>query len=301
MTKKLRTIVFFGSGPVASESLKKLSEAFTIEAVITKPRPPHHRGTFPVLEVARQLDLKTYNCLNKSELTEIFLENNLQSRVGIVIDFGILIPREVIKSFELGIINSHFSLLPSWRGADPISFAVLNGDEYSGVSLMSIVEQLDEGPLIAQDKIKLDNSITTPTLTNKLIDLSHKMLVEYLPEYMSGNLKPEPQSSDSVSYSRKLSKEDSTLDYNKSAIELEREIRAFLGWPRSRTNIGSLRFIITKAHVIASNGETGSIWHTKKELGFYTSEGVLAIDRLIPEGKKEMPIDAFLAGYNINI
>jgi methionyl-tRNA formyltransferase len=300
MTKKLGTIVFFGSGPVASESLKKLSKDFEIEAVITKPLPAHHRGEFPVLEVCKQLDIKTLTCSNKLELSGLLSELDYKSRVGIVIDFGILIPEPVIKLFELGIINSHFSCLPKWRGADPISFAILGGDKYTGVSLMSIVEKLDEGPLIAQSKIDLSSSITTPDLTSQLIDLSQKMLVEYLPQYMEGSLMPKPQSKEGQSYSRKLTKQDSILDWNKPATELEREIRAFIGWPRSRASINKIRFVVTKAHIIGGEGEVGSVWLAKKELGFYTSKDILVVDRLIPEGKREMTADSFLAGYRIN-
>jgi len=293
-----KTLTFFGSGPVAARSLELLAVHFEIEAVITKPQPPHHKEIFPVLAVAQKLGLKVLETADKNALEQLFLQKPVSSDIGVVIDYGILIPQSVIDQFSLGIVNSHFSLLPRWRGADPISFAILEGDQETGVSLMLIVAQLDEGPLLGQRSLHIAPDATTPSLTNELISLSDQLLTEMLPLYIDGQLQPQPQSGN-ASYSLKLSKSDGLLDWHKPAAMLERQVRAYAEWPRSRTQIAGIDAVVTRAHVAGGVGEPGTIWRSEKEFGFYTAEGVLVIDRLIPSGKKEMTAEAFLAGHKI--
>jgi methionyl-tRNA formyltransferase len=298
-------LVFFGSGPVAAEALALLAKDFSVEAVITKPQPAHHKEAFPVLELAKKLGLRVLTPANKRELSDLFAQKPVKSRIGVVIDYGIIIGQDVIDYFPLGIVNSHFSLLPRWRGADPISFAVLEGDDQTGVSLMLIVEQLDEGPLLAQKPIKITPDTTTPSLTKQLIDLSHQLLLENLPLYAKGELKPYPQPHHDPTYSRKLSKTDGQIDWNKPAERIEREIRAFMDWPKSRARLGSTEVIITRAHAVPSNDQRlkpGDIT-TMPEEGVIMVEcgrGHLCIDSLKPVGKKEMSAKAFLAGYSLN-
>ncbi len=297
MTKMSEPIVFFGSGPVAAASLALLHKNFEIEAVITKPRPPHHKGEVPVLDTAAKLGLQIFTAQNKAELDTLFSEQKYKARLGILIDFGIIVSQKVIDYFPLGIVNSHFSLLPSLRGADPITFSILNGDTKTGVSLMLLVKAMDEGPLLAQVACELPNDITTPELTEKLIHVSYEALKRTIPLYVSGNLKPYPQPDAAASYSRRLSKDDGLIDWQKLATTLEREVRAFSGWPKSRTSFGNLEVTITKAHPIKISGNPGSTTIHNGRPVVYCGEDALMIDRLKPSGKKEMPGEAFLAGY----
>jgi methionyl-tRNA formyltransferase len=305
MQKMSSKIVFFGSGPVAAESLRLLSQDFDVEAVVTKPQPPHHKDDFPVLKLAQELDLKIITTKDAAELSNKLAGISFESRVGVVIDYGILIPGSVIDSFPLGIVNSHFSLLPEWRGADPITFSILSGQKTTGVSLMLIVPALDEGPLLAQSPLEIAPDATTPQLTSKLIELSHQMLAEILPLYMAGKIDPAPQSEASIAeskeptYSRKLEKQDGIIDWTKPAAQLQREVRAYLEWPRSRTVLGGTNVIIIKAHVADGSGQPGTVDTAGKQLTVYCGEGALVIDSLIPAGKKEMPAQAFLAGYKL--
>lgn len=302
MKKTSETIVFFGSGPVAAKSLRLLAEDFEIEAVITKPRPPHHRGEVPVLAAAEELGLPVHTAANKRGLDELFAEQPVKSKLGVLIDFGIIVSQKVIDYFPIGIINSHFSILPEWRGADPITFAILSGQKQTGVSLMQLVEAMDEGPLLAYGEYDLPPDITTPELTDHLINFSNLLLGRTLPAYLADKKPGEPQTvtGRDVSYSRKLTKDDSKLDFSKPAEQLEREVRAFLEWPRSRTKMGDTEVVVTAAHAVQGRGEPGKVWTEGKQLGLYTSDGILVIDRLIPSGKKEMPAQAFLAGYQID-
>lgn len=299
MKKMSETIVFFGSGPVAAESLELLARDFTIEAVITKPQPAHHKEPFPVLELARKLGLRTLTPANKQELSELFAKKPVVSKLGVVIDYGIIIDQSVIDYFLLGIVNSHFSLLPRWRGADPISFAILEGDTETGVSLMLIVAKLDEGPLLARRSLPIAHDTTTPSLTKDLITLSHQLLLENLPKYITGRMKPQPQPADGATYSRKLTKADGQIDWKKPADEIERQIRAFLEWPKSHAKLGSAEFIITKAKVAKSELGPGEIQIEDKKLIVGAGQESLEILSLKPAGKPEMSAEAFLAGYKI--
>jgi methionyl-tRNA formyltransferase len=302
MAKKLAKVVFFGSGPVAAESLRQLAPHLEIEAVVTKPKPAHHRGDFPVLELAKKLGLPLLTPANKHELTDVITTTKFDSRAGLLIDYGFIVEQAVIDAFPLGIVNSHFSLLPEWRGADPISFALLSGQPQTGVSLMLLNAQMDEGPLLAQEHISIPPYATATELTEKLIQTSTKLLLNALPRYLEGRLSAYPQDlTGPVTYSRKLSKEDGQLDFSKPVNALDREIRAFIEWPKSYTEIAGIPVVVTEAHMTAENGQPGKVVSEGKTLKIHAGAGTLVIDFLKPAGKPEMSAAAFLAGYKQKI
>ena len=158
---------------------------------------------------------------------------------------------------------------------------------------MMIDEGMDTGKLLTQKTLPLSEKENTPSLTNKLIALSDELIRQYVPKYLSGELKPKNQPHpDRATYSRKLTKADGLIDWNEPAKTIEQKIRAFLDWPQSRAKLGSVDVIITSGHV--SSNET--------ELSVKCGDGsYLAIDNLKPIGKKEMPAKAFLAGYKNRI
>lgn len=297
MKKTSETIIFFGSGPVASKSLELLAGDFEIEAVITKPRPPHHKGDVPVLSSAEKLKLSVHTAQNKDELDKLFSEKRFKSRLAILIDFGIIVSQKVIDYFPLGIINSHFSLLPEWRGADPITFSVLSGQKTTGVSLMLLTAGMDEGPLLTQTRFDIPPTMTTPELTEALIEQSYEALCWKVPGYIAGEVTPAPQPDMTPTYSRRLTKEDGTIDWAKPADVIEREIRAYTGWPKSRTSFGELEVVVAKAHVIDATGPAGTTTVIDKLPVVFCGAKALALDYVKPANKKEMPGQAFLAGY----
>lgn len=303
MRKTSETIVFFGSGPVAAESLRLLAEVFSVEAVVTKPKAPHHKGPVPVIELAESLNLPVYTATNKRTLNELFSTRPVKSKLGVLIDFGIIVDQPVIDYFSLGIINSHFSLLPEWRGADPISFSILSGQRQTGVSLMLLTKGMDEGPLLAQAPFDIVPETTTPSLTADLIELSHRCLERILPLWFQGQIIAQPQESVTMAesaaptYSRKLTKEDGVVDWSKSAEQIEREIRAFIEWPKSKAHFGDLEVTITKAQVTNLSGEAGTRAILERRPVVFCGKNALILDRIKPAGKKEMTGEAFLAGY----
>lgn len=296
-------VVFLGSGPVAAKSLELLSENFDIETVITKPKPSHHRGDFPVLTVVKNHGFKKIEVSSKTELDKVMENEKFDSQLGIIIDFGIIVSQKVINHFPFGIVNSHFSLLPEWRGADPITFSILSGQQKTGVSLMTIDEGMDTGKLITRKSISILDTETTPSLTERLIELSDQLLQEYIPRYLNGEIKPKNQPHpDRATYSRKINKQDGLIDWSKPANIIEREIRAFKDWPKSRTTLFDKEVIITKAHSTPSNtpndrpGDTVVVAEVG-EIGVSTANGTLWIEKIKPSGKQEMTASDFIRGY----
>lgn len=291
------SVVFFGTGPVASKSLETIAANFFVELIITKPKPDHHKGTWPVADLAKKLGLKIYYAKTKQEVETAILRKPLASKVGVVIDFGVLISEKTIEQFQFGIINSHFSLLPRHRGADPITFAILRGDKKTGVSLMKIVPKMDKGPLIEQRTLYIDPKTDSRQLTKQLVELSNVIIKDSLPKYMSGEIQVKNQPSLGASYTRKLKKLDGLIDWSRSAKEIERQIRAYSEWPRSRTKLGGVEFIITEAEIVNEAGKAGEYIIKNNEFVIFCGEKALKINKLQPSGKKEMAASDFLRGY----
>jgi methionyl-tRNA formyltransferase len=222
------------------------------------------------------------------------------AEVAVLVAYGKLVPQEVIDVFPRGIVNIHPSLLPKHRGSTPIESVILNGEKITGVSLMALGSKMDAGPIYAQEKLTLTGAENKLELTDKLRDIGKVMLLKHLPAILDGSLKPIPQDESAATSTKQISKQDGVIDFNKPALQLEREVRAYAGWPRSRTKIKDTEVIVTGVHVVEGSGQAGQIWRDGNQFGFYTIDGILAIDSLIPAGKKEMPAAAFLAGYSLN-
>lgn len=250
----MNKIVFFGTGPVAAASLSSLIQKFDVEFVITKPAH-ESRGRLqpaPVETLAQKHNIPIKFADDKTELDNLIAQTSFKSPVGVIVDYGVIVSQQVINAFKFGIINSHFSLLPKWRGADPITFAILSGQSTTGVSLMLIEPTLDTGKLLAQEKLSVSSDETTPTLTDKLVNLSNQMLVKYITSYLDGKITPFVQENpENATYSRKIVKSDGNLDPEiMSATECDRRVRAFIGWPKTRLNFQGREVIVTKVKVL---------------------------------------------------
>jgi methionyl-tRNA formyltransferase len=295
------TVVFFGNGPVAAASLQGFIDTFgaeALEVVVTKARPSHHKDPAPVEQLANDLGLPVWFANSKQELSELIASKQPVSPVGIIIDYGVIVSSETISYFEKGIINSHFSLLPEWRGADPITYSLLSGQTKTGVSLMLIDEGLDTGPLLSHADYDLDGTETSQSLTDGLVELSNQTISHILPLYLDGSAMPTEQESSPVTHSRKLTKQDGALVFSKTAAELAREVRAFSGWPKSRTVIAGIDCVITESIVNTQQLAIGQVFTTpEKTIRIGCRVGTLEILELQPAGKNKMPTAAFLNGY----
>lgn len=298
------TFVFFGSGPVAAASLAYLADNFAIETVITKRRPAHHKDPAPVEELAKAKNIPLTFADTKAELELVIDEQKPSSNCGIVIDYGVIISQQVIDYFTHGIVNSHFSILPEWRGADPITFALLSGQKQTGVSLMRIDAGLDTGDIIAESFVPISPNETNASLTEKLIETSNVLLSATLGAYVAGEIVAVPQDTQTriTTYSRKLTKQDGWINITKPARVIEREIRAYQDWPKSKITLGPITVIIVQARLSDEPLACGDIRITdNKQLLMGTRVGTLSIVELMPLGKQKMSATAFLNGYGVRI
>lgn len=214
---------------------------------------------------------------------------NLGAEAAVLVAFGRIVPQSIIDIFPRGIINIHPSLLPLHRGPTPIESVILSGELKTGVSVMCLEAAMDAGPVFGQSEIDLNGTETKQELADHLLQVGSAMVVELLPGILDGNIIAKPQNNEAATYDKLIKKEDGRIDWNKPAVQLEREIRAYSEWPKSYTKLASLDIIVTKAHV--SNIKNDS-------LTFKTSGDYLVIDKLKPSGKNEMTAKDFLAGYS---
>ncbi len=239
-------------------------------------------------------------CLKPKSNSEIkSIIKNSDSEIAILVAYGKLIPESVIELFPYGIINLHPSLLPDKRGTTPIETTIKNGDTQSGVSVMKLTSGMDNGPLFAQKSLKLSVDESKQNLSDSLGKLGAELIIEVLPSILAKTIVPEDQSKLNISITSLIDKSDGIIDWNDSAEQIERNIRAYYNWPRSVASIIGKRVIITKAKVINSSfGTPGDIESENKNLIISCGDKSLEILNLIPENKKEMSGAAFLSGHN---
>lgn len=307
MKKTSETIVFFGNERLATgvktnvPTLQALVKAgYNIAAVVSNYEIGQSRNAraLEIHEVAARHGIPV---LVPPKLTDITGHlRSVGAAAGVLVSYGKIVPQTIIDIFPGGIVNIHPSLLPLHRGPTPIESVILNGDQKTGVSIMKLVKEMDAGPVFSAKEVPLYGSETKQQLSDRLLGLGKDMLISCLPDIIKGNLIPRPQDNSRPTYDTLLSKEDGVIDWSKSAAQIEREVRAFAEWPKSRTELGGKEVIITVAHV----GEYSELTPQAKPfitpdglIGVLAGDGLLVIDRLKPAGKKEMSAKEFIAGY----
>lgn len=296
-------LVFFGTDAFSVPSLIRLvAEGWNIAAVITKPDSPAGRGREITMPAVKRLALaKAIPVLQPNRPSDILADlTTIKADAAIVVAYGKIIPGTILELFPKGLINVHPSLLPRYRGAIPIESAILNGDTETGVNLMKLDAGTDTGPTYSVAKHQLTGQETKPDLYAELAEMGADLLAADLAGILEGTIVPIPQDNTLATHLGRLSKTDGIIDWNKPATQLEREIRAYLGWPGSQTELMSTPVIITAAHISPTNGPAGQVYKTaSSELAVYTNEGSLVIDQLKPAGKREMTGLEFLAGHPV--
>ena len=232
--------IFFGTPEFAAIILEKLIQAELMpEAVICNPDKPTGRKQIitppPVKVLAQKYGLTIYQPKDKNELLEII--KKLQPDLAITAAFGMIFPKEILEIPKYGFINVHPSLLPKYRGPTPIQTAILNGDKETGVSLFLIDEEMDHGPILAKRELEFPiSNFQFPILSQKLAELGADLLIETLPKYINGEIKPQAQDESQATYTKKFSTQDAYIEPKDleiaqekggdKAIEIERKIRA---------------------------------------------------------------------------
>lgn len=235
-------IVFFGSSQSSADILHDLidSRVYDIVAVITQPEKPHsHKSNrqSSVAKLAHQNNILLFTPNRLGEITNQL--KTLQPQVGLLFSYGKILPDETIDLFRYGIVNIHPSLLPKHRGPAPLENTILAGDIKAGTSIMLINSEMDAGPILAQESFNIDKSISKQELWQKLMSVSRGLILPTLDNYLKGSIKPTPQNNKiEPSFSRMIKKTDGDINLaSTSAVELERKIRAYKGWPGVRIPI----------------------------------------------------------------
>lgn len=304
MKKTSKTVIFFGNERLATgvttstPTLKALVKSgYIIAAIVTNHSPASSRSV-------RQLEVETFAIENNIPLLLptkpqdiIDKLKNYDATIGVLVAYGKIVPQSIIDIFPNGIVNVHPSLLPLHRGPTPIESVLLDGSTSTGVSLMKLVKAMDAGPVYSQTTVTIGKNETKQMLANKLGVIGSEMVTDALPKILTDTIKTIPQIDSNATYDSLITKSDGIIKWSKPAHEIAHEIRAYFGWPGSRTTFSGKDVLITDAHVVPATGLPGSLLVTKTSLVVATGKDGLAITRVKPVGKSEMDIQSFLAGY----
>jgi methionyl-tRNA formyltransferase len=274
------SILFFGTPELCIPILEGLTEAgFGVSAVITAPDRPTGRkqvltpppvktwaeqNKIPVLQ-PEKLDDETFTALNK-----------FQPDISIVVAYGQIMPQRFIDLPTHGTLNIHYSLLPHWRGASPVEHTILDADSETGVTIQKMIYQLDAGPIVSTAKIELDETEYAPDLKDVLTEIGTDLLIETLPEYLNGNITPQPQREEDHTMCYKIKRADGEIDLTWPGSKLWRHYRAYFGWPG----------------IFFFDKEEKRIKITEATYDDETEE--FTILKVIPEGKKELSYATFI-------
>lgn len=295
MSNPLR-IIFAGTPEFAAHHLTALIEnGYNIVGVLTQPDRPAGRGNkvtaSAVKSVALQHNLPIFQPISlRDEQNQLQLAT-FNADLMIVVAYGLILPQAVLDIPRLGCINVHGSLLPRWRGAAPIQRALWAGDQQTGITIMQMDAGLDTGNMICKASCDISTTDTSATLYDKLAILGPQTLIHALHQIENNSYQAQPQDELYASYAKKLSKEEAKLDWQLSAQQLERCIRAFNPWPVSYFSIDNNLIKVWQANVIheTTNALPGTIIYTGKSgIQIATGQGILNITQLQPAGKKPM-------------
>jgi methionyl-tRNA formyltransferase len=295
-------IVFMGSPDFALPILSALAKKNQVVGVITQPDRASGRGRElkppPVKALALELNIPV---MQPEKLRAPDAMEQLRAWAPdliVVAAFGQILKKDVLELPSFGCINVHASLLPRWRGAAPINAAILAGDEEIGVTIMKMDVGLDTGPMLAMKSMRLASDLTTDSALQALSQLGADLLIETLPDYISGKLIPHAQPEDGTTYAPLLKKEDGLLDFTRSAVELERRVRAMNPWPGAWFEWNGNLLKVVRASVLSV--EKGLVSGSRFIIGgrpaVMSADGALALDEVQPSGRKIMSGKAFLSG-----
>lgn len=307
-------IIFMGTPEFSVGTLKALAEAgHEIVLAVTQPDKPKGRGKemqfTPVKEAANKLGIPVYQPVKVRDEKCVEVLRSYQADVIVVIAFGQILPKSILELTPYGCINVHASLLPKYRGAAPIQWAVIDGEKVSGVTTMQMDEGLDTGDMILKKEIVLDAKETGGSLHDKLAEAGAELCVETLKRLEEGTAPLEKQGETPTAYAKMLTKQMGEIDWTQPAEQIERLIRGFSPWPSAYThwNQKVMKIWLAEAEpgeesekTMAELPKPGVITEVGKDrFSVQTGQGVLTVLELQLPGKKRMDAGAFLRGYQI--
>ncbi len=300
-------VIFMGTPDFAVETLEAVIKAgHEVALVVTQPDKPKGRGNAmqasPVKECALAHGIEVYQPKKIREQECVDYLAGFGADIFVVAAFGQILSQALLDMPKYGCINVHASLLPKYRGAAPIQWAVINGEQTTGVTIQQMDIGIDTGDIIAQEELALAADETGGSLFDKLAAVGASLCVKAMEQIASGTATRTPQDESAATHTSMIRKDFGHIDWNKSAREIERLIRGLNPWPSAYTHLDGKTLKIWKATVKGSeSGEKpGCIVDvTKDAILVQTGEGVLQLDEIQLEGKKRMACDAFLRGYHI--
>lgn len=286
-----------------------LPDGYEIVTVITRPDKPAGRGKeivfSPVKQAALAHGLHVWQPGSFKRAENVEALAAYSADLFIVAAFGQILPQAVLDLPRYGTLNIHASLLPRYRGASPISEAILQGERETGVTIMLLDAGIDTGPMLLARRIPIEPEDTTGSLTEKLAQVGAEALLDALPRWIAGEISPQPQDEQQASHSHMLKHEEGKIDWSRPADYLTLMVRAYSPWPGAYTSWRGKLLKITAARQLASTSSRelapGTVVTSKEQcrtsLAVATGDGMLQIERLQLEGKKELSADEFLRGY----
>ena len=299
---KDKKVVFMGTPDFAVNPLKLLIDKCNVVLVVTKPDALVGRKKIltpsPVKQVALNNNIEVFTPDSiKKDYQKII---DCKPDIIITCAYGKIIPKELIDYPKYGCVNIHASLLPKYRGAAPIQWALLNGEEYTGVTLMYMDEFMDTGDIIAKKEYKIDIEDNIGALHDKLSLIGTKLLEENLEYLFSENVVRIKQNEKEASYAKMIDREMEEIDFNDNCLNIYNKVRAFSPWPLSKTTINDEEIKIIKCHYEVCNSIVNKLYINKNNLGIGCTDGIIYLDIIKPVGKGEMPIKNYLNGKNFN-
>ncbi len=300
-------IVFMGTPDIAAVILDKLIRSeHRILAVVTQPDKPKGRGNqvqcTPVKELALKHDIPVLQPRRVKEESFLPVLKELNPEAIVVAAFGQILSQTILELPVYGCINVHASLLPKYRGSAPIQWAVINGESKTGITIMHMDAGIDTGDMIMKAEVMIDRKETGGSLHDKLAECGGDLLLKALKAIENGTASREKQKDEDSNYVKILDKTMGLIDFNKTAVEIERLIRGLNPWPSAYTYLEGKTLKIWDADVVEQDNEgtPGEVIQvTRDSIIIKTSSGSLAVKELQLEGKKRMTVDAFLRGYSI--
>lgn len=303
-------LIFMGTAELSCASLERLAgtPGFSVRAVVTQPDKPRGRELkllpSPVKVLAERLHLTVLQPLKAREDGFATQLRELNPDLVVVVAYGQILPQQLLDLPRYGCLNVHTSLLPKYRGAAPIQWAIADGEPETGVTIMKMDAGLDTGPMLATRCTPILPTDDAQTLHDRLAQLGAELLAETIPGYVAGTILPQPQPAQGASYAAKIKKDDGRINWNLPAISIWNRLRAFTPWPGGFTFLAlepkPQLLKIWKAEVIETNGPPGAVLSADKTgIVVGCGQGALRILELQREGGKRLGAEAFLAGFSL--
>jgi methionyl-tRNA formyltransferase len=305
VTDRSLRVVFFGTPAFAVPTLEALlNSPHTIAGVVTQPDRPRGRGhrttDAPVKVRARDAGLPILQPDSLKAPDFFAALAGLESDLGVVAAYGRILTDAVLAVPRLGMINVHASLLPHYRGAAPVHRAVIAGERETGVTIMRVVKALDAGPMLAAERRPIGHDETSAEVEGALANLGARLLIDIVNQLADGPVREEPQNDADATYAPRITKDDSRVDWSRSARDLHNQVRGLHPWPHVETFLDGKRLIVHRSRLTGRSGGAapGTIVVARgDEIEVATGDDLLGIVELQAEGKKAMPARDFLAGH----